>query len=580
MVWVVTGSLALATILLVAMLRPPMPAPRVLSYTKITNSGRVDAISDILTDGTRVYFIAHPAGNTTQRLYQASVDGKETAEIPLPFDGFFLCGISPDHTELLIATAPEAPKEHPLWVLSVLGGSPRRVGNIKAVDAVWTPDGQGIIYGSGPDVYLAKSDGSNLRRLFSAPGFASGFRWSPSGRTLRFTVMDRKTSLDSLWEASSDGSNVHPLLPNWKTPLAEAGWGQWTADGKYYVFGSIRGGKYDLWAIREKRDLLHKYSREPVQLSAGPTQLTRPILSPDGRHLFVISAETRGDLLRFDAKSSEFSPLLVGLSAHRLTFTGDGQWVAYTTYPDSELWRSKADGSDKLRLSFSPIRADLPRWSPDGKQIVFMAGEGAKPGDIYVIPRDGGEPKRLLPEGMNGADPDWSPDGMSIVFGPQPTFPQTPSASGGTAAPAGSIRVVDLNTRKISELPDSAGLYRPRWSTKGNYIAALSVDTHRLMLLDLATHKWTLLATGKTLHNPLWSRNGTTIYFQDLGGPDQPIYRVNATGQKVERIADSEMIRRTDMIYSAFTGLTPEDSPIVLTIQTINDIYGLELSLP
>src|SRR5579863_9128963 len=91
LLWVVAACLGLAVVLLWAMLRPPMPAPRVLSYTKITNSGRVDSISDVLTDGTRVYFAAHPAGSTTERLYQASVDGKETAEIPLPFDGFFLC---------------------------------------------------------------------------------------------------------------------------------------------------------------------------------------------------------------------------------------------------------------------------------------------------------------------------------------------------------------------------------------------------------------------------------------------------------------------------------------------------------
>jgi Tol biopolymer transport system component len=242
------------------------------------------------------------------------------------------------------------------------------------------------------------------------------------------------------------------------------------------------------------------------------------------------------------------------------------------------LWRSRVDGSEKLRLTFPPLRADLPRWSPDGKQIVFVAGDS--PGDICLISAEGGEPQKLLPRGMNGGDPDWSPDGSLVVFGPQPAFSQAPSAGLEAKLSAASIQIISLKTGKISTLPDSTGLYWPRWSPNGKYIACLSLDTHRLMLFDVKSQKWTQLASGETLHNPLWSRDGKSIYFQDLGGQGQPIYRVGIANPKIERVAGSDALRRVDIIYSAFTGLTPDDSPVALLIHGLYDIYALDLSLP
>jgi hypothetical protein len=135
-----------------------------------------------------------------------------------------LCDISLDHSQLLIGSSPETPVEHPMWILSVLGGSPRRLGDIAGQDAEWTPDGKGFVYGRGADVCLANSDGTGSRKLLTTPGFASGFRWSRDGRVIRFTVTDQTTNLNSIWEASSDGSHLHPLLSGWNDPSTGTGW--------------------------------------------------------------------------------------------------------------------------------------------------------------------------------------------------------------------------------------------------------------------------------------------------------------------------------------------------------------------
>jgi Tol biopolymer transport system component len=232
-------------------------------------------------------------------------------------------------------------------------------------------------------------------------------------------------------------------------------------------------------------------------------------------------------------------------------------------------------------LTFSPMHADLPRWSPDGTRIAFVDKQGNHPADMFVVSAAGGEPKRLLPEGMPGSNPDWSPDGKLIAFGPQPTFASAPNAAGGTTAPDAMIHLLDVNTGKISPLPGSTGLYWPRWSTDGRYIAALSVDTHRLMLFDNRTQKWSQLASGDTLHNPLWSRDGKSLYFQDLGAPQQPVYRLGIASRAQQRVGGpGPLAGGHDAIYTALTGLMPDGSPIIMEVHSIDDIYALDVLFP
>ena len=93
----------------------------------------------------------------------------------------------------------------------------------------------------------------------------------------------------------------------------------------------------------------------------------------DGKKLFVVGALARGELTRYDGKSRQFVPFLSGISADSVSFSKDGKWAAYVAYPEGTLWRSKSDGSDRLQLSSPPAYAFMPRWSPDNKQIAFVA---------------------------------------------------------------------------------------------------------------------------------------------------------------------------------------------------------------
>ena len=98
-----------------------------------------------------------------------------------------------------------------------------------------------------------------------------------------------------------------------------------------------------------------------------------PLPSKDGKKLFVVGALSRGELTRYDTKSAAFVPFLSGISADSVSFSRDGQWVTYVSFPEGTLWRSKSDGSQRIQLTYPPLSVRLPSWSPDGQQIVFYA---------------------------------------------------------------------------------------------------------------------------------------------------------------------------------------------------------------
>ncbi len=49
--------------------------------------------------------------------------------------------------------------------------------------------------------------------------------------------------------------------------------------------------------------------------------------------------------------------------------------IMVATTMSSHLWRSKLDESERLQLTYPPMYAVLPRWSPDGKKIIFFEFE-------------------------------------------------------------------------------------------------------------------------------------------------------------------------------------------------------------
>lgn len=237
--------------------------------------------SGLVTDGPRVYF------TQGSLLTQVSSTGGEAVKLADAFRNAAIGDLSPNHSELLISRG-DVELEGSLWLVPVLGGAPRRLGDLLGHDATWTHDGQQIVYANGSMLYLAKSDGTEAREFVKVEGRPYWPRWSPDGSRLRFTVTNAQNSA-ALWEVAKDGSNPHPLLPGWNNPANEC-CGNWTTDGRYFVFQSTRERSTNIWARREPTGLFQRSSQEPIQLTFGPLNYYFPTPSLDGKKLFVVGS--------------------------------------------------------------------------------------------------------------------------------------------------------------------------------------------------------------------------------------------------------------------------------------------------
>jgi Tol biopolymer transport system component len=302
-----------------------------------------------------------------------------------------------------------------------------------------------------------------------------------------------------------------------------------------------------------------------------PLEFSSLAPQPGGKRVFFAAGQQRLELVRYDARHSQFTQFLPGVQSGWVSFSKDGQWIAYVTAPDEVLWRSRPDGSQRLQLTSPPMRASRPRWSPDGAHIVFGGGPAGHASRIYVVPAAGGAPEPLTDATHIDSDASWSADGNSLVFARR----LPPHASGQPG-----IYSMDRRTNKTTLLAGSETLAQPAWSPDGRSIAATNLAGTQLLLLNLDTRQWIPLASGDGLGPPFWSKEGRYIYCQEALAQEQPVFRVAIGAAKKERIVSSKQIPQSNSIGYALAGLGPDDTPIATVIYTNSDIYALEVDLP
>lgn len=564
---VIAAVVVVVAVLLSAyFLSRPKPLATVSNYAQLTFDGRQKSL--IGTDGSRLYL---ELGTSAQAaIAQMSVAGGTPRPIDnLPSPNMSPLALSPDGSQLLVVDGQGVPPSGPLWSLPILGGSPRRMGDTIGVSGAWSPDGSKLAFARGSDVLLANTDGTNARKFFSVNGQISNMTWSPDAKQLRFDVSEGFDvgGQHAIWEASPDGESPHRLFKAWHDPPDEC-CGQWTPDGKYFIFAS----QNQVFAVPHDRGFLQP-EPQPVQLTSSPMSLFSPVPAKDGKKIFVVGRTYRGELARYDARSGQFVPYLGGISAEYLDFSKDGQWVACTAYPEGTIWRSKLDGSQRVQLTYPPLYAVMPRWSPDGKKIIFFEfpESSTKPARMYEVSADGGSPRAILPsDPHHQQDPNWSPDGSKIIFAGD-----AKDATNAGLAPA--VRILDVATGQVSSLPGSQGLFSPRWSPDGKHIAAITADSTHLMLFDLQTQTWSDVMTG-SMGWLNWSHDSRSVYVLDFTGTGA-VLKVNIADKKVTRVADLKNLIITGR-FGGGLSLAPDDSPLLLRDTGTQDVFALDWQEP
>ncbi|MFZ0746158.1 MAG: winged helix-turn-helix domain-containing protein [Terracidiphilus sp.] len=572
-IWI-AGALACVCLglVLVLLVRAPSRTPyRVVQVTYsghlLTNDPEVESFSNSVSDGTRLYFSHMDNGSPVLAVALAANGEISHFQLPSEIGAPLIGSLSPDGSKLLVHSHLQADPEQPIWIVPTLGGDARRVPDVLAHDATWMPDGHALLIAKGDELIILGPDGSEPRKLITTPGLAFWLRWSPDGRRLRFTLRDPNRQTTELWEVAADGSNLHRLLPGWSHPASEC-CGSWTADGVNFVFQSEHNGHKNIWALR--KGVWPLKGGVPRQITNGPLDYEAPGTSPGSDRIYFIGANGQIELLRALPKSSAFVALDHNLSAAALAeYSPDGRWVAWLNASDSSLWRSRADGSERIELTTPPLRIFSMKWSPDNKRLALMAEEPGMPWKIYLIDSDGGKPLPLLSEDRNEADPDWSADGQLIVFGRLPDRMDNGQPK--------AIYILNIQTHKVTEIPGSSGLFSPRLSPDGHYIAAMRLDQRALLLFDRSNEKWTTLTTHG-VGDPTWSHDGRYLYFQDYLEEGKPIYRMAVPAGPAEEVATIGNLRPISATDFRLIGLAPGDLPVVSAHTSAVNLYSVDLN--
>jgi Tol biopolymer transport system component len=186
---------------------------------------------------------------------------------------------------------------------------------------------------------------------------------------------------------------------------------------------------------------------------------------------------------------------------------------------------------------------------------------------LYVVSSQGGQPHRLIPDDNEiQVDESWSPDGRRIVF-----------HNWSLSTVDSALRILDLDSRRITDLPESVGIFSPRWSPDGRSIAAMSRHSPYLEVFNLDTNQWSKVLSHEGINFPSWSRDSRYLYI--LYVDQQPgVYRVSIKGGVPERIVDLRGFRHGGSL-GYWLGLDPDDAPLLLRDVGTDDLYSLTLEV-
>jgi Tol biopolymer transport system component len=536
----------------------PANPPSFATANQITHDGL--AKTAVLSDGSALYVAEEKDGH---QIISKIVPGSgEQSTIATPFADVRAMDVSPDHTSLLASPAHAGARNRELWTIPLNKVASTRLGALAADDAAWSPNAEELVSVKGSEIWITSAKGTNAKKLAAVKGRPFNPRFSPDGQKIRFSVSDVETNTSALWEVGREGSSPHEMLAGWDKAHAVC-CGVWSKDGKSYIFQATQSWPpiTTLWVLAES-------GGEPKQVTDGPMSFGSPWPAENDK-IWALGVKPTAELVKYDAAHENYEKVLSGISATDLDFSPDGKWVSYVLIPDGTMWRSRADGSERLQLTFAPERAALPRWAPDGKQIAYVSSRTGQPSQIMLIGPQGGKATPVYAENHGQIDANWSADGKRMVYGY--VF----------GTPDMSINMLDLKAHRITKVAGSDGLFSPRWSPDGRYLVALSLDFTKVMLFDFKTQKWSTWFTDAagSVSYPLWSSDSKYLYFDDMVTDEETIRRVKLGEDHAERVYALRHIDRYLGPWGYWVGQGPDGSWMFVRDRSTQEVYSLNIGL-
>ena len=287
-------------------------------------------------------------------------------------------------------------------------------------------------------IWVVPTDGSGKPRQFtSGPKQDTTPRWSPDGTKLAF-VSDRNGE-KQIFVMPTEGGEAYQVTKMWRGATNPV----WSPDGSKIAFTALIDPGDNPEEYEKPLDQKAKEEEEKKK-KEEPTLLSRIKIKSDAAmglignrrsHIFVIDAEGKGPAKMitsgdFDHSAPQWSPdgRFLAFSANRNEDADYEPWL-------SDIFVVPAEGGELKKLTRTEGPATAPRWTPDGKFIVYaghkMEHGGATLTKLWKVPVEGGDPVLLTGSfdrsvgdhmagdsrfGTSEGGPAISPDGKEIYF--------------------------------------------------------------------------------------------------------------------------------------------------------------------
>jgi len=527
--------------------------PEITGAARVTHDPGISEWPTWSPDGKTLAFVSNRDGNFD--IYVRRVEGGQEVNITSDPAQDFQPSYSPDGSQIAFISTRASRTGMiqigatfglefrtyggDLWAVPALGGQARRLAR-DANFPSWTPDGRRVIYVSGPESHRSileiGADGTAPKTILASADSSYEIvrvRYAPGGAWISF-----ETTLGALYLLPAAGGEPRRL-----TTATSHTWDP-TGGRLYFLARHLEGGTRVMTA--EVDEVKGELRGEPRTLSWMTGILRNLDVSKDGSHLVLAELEGSLNLTLLPLKPGGGTPagpeeiLSAGQVIDRYpSFSPDGRRIAFTSdrLGPMDIWILDLETRHQSRLALpgQDLGANLPVWSPDGRNLALIRFHEGGAQSLWLAAVDGSQAEELLPSAAGMTVSVFAADGRTLLY---------EAIADGTR----QIFSFDLATRQSRQVTTSPGdKYEPHYSPDGRFIAFTSnaggsLQVRRMPAAGGAEEALTI--GDERMRHIQYSRDGRSIYVQPShrnvvrfpadGGPLEPVTTFPESGLFIE----------------------------------------------